>query len=71
MFKKILKGLYMILFIVFIPPFIGLLVAGNFEPSGLSIGVFTFLYLIFISIQYLKFGFFNPLKLFETNKDEL
>lgn len=67
--KKILKGLYMILFIIFIPTILVVLFAEISKDAGAVIGIFSFLYLIFVSIQYLKFGFFNPLKLFEIEKD--
>ena len=68
--KKILKGLYMILFIIFIPSTLVVLFAEFSKEAGVVIGMFSFLYLVFISIQYLKFGFFNPLKLFEIEKKD-
>lgn len=70
MFEKILRSLYMILFIVFIPIGLWTLFVIVSKEFGFVIGLFSFLYLILVSIQYLKFGFFNPLKLFEIKKDE-
>lgn len=70
MFKKILRSLYMILFIIFIPIGLWTLLIIVSKEFGFIIGLFSFLYLILVSIQYLKFGSLNPLKLFEIKKDE-
>ena len=66
MFKKILKILYMTLSIIFLPPFLGFFFSGNFESSGFFIGSYSFFILVLIAIQYLNFGFLNPLKLFKN-----
>ena len=65
--RNLLKGLFMIIFVVFIPLILTFIFTVISKDLGFIIGVFSFLYLILISIQYLKFGFFNPLKLFEIN----
>ena len=65
--RNLLKGLFMIIFVVFIPLILTFIFTVISKDLGFIIGVFSFLYLILISIQYLKFGFLNPLKLFEID----
>ena len=70
MFKKILKGLYMILFIISVPLILAFLFSVISKDIAGTVGIFSFLYISLIYIQYFKFGYFNPLKLFEIKKDE-
>lgn len=68
MFKKILKGLYMILFIICIPLILAFLFSEISKDVAGLIGIFSFLFIALIYIQYFKFGYLNPLKLFENQE---